>query len=319
MARTTHTRFTLALVALVVAAIALSISLAGSSPARASTGEVSDAQDWYWSEQLMADALYWNGIAWPSGRHDRLTRDTCWGIGNPLASSGIRHYRYFWCEATTRQRQAYNVVVSVVARGQYSVRYAGLTKSPPEYWTAQLVADALVDNGVSWSNAYDRISGDYCSGFGRSFERNGGRYFKNFLCAVDSPNRQSYLAVVDVDAYQRYSVYWVDYNVSAQTSTPTPPAGPQRTEIDTTPTGTTLTIGGSYTVPAASGGTTVTIGGTGLDPLSKALEAACKKNAGNCAVLTSAISNWNSVQAHIAHTWAAPTCIDPYSGRTYSC
>ena len=107
-----------------------------------------------------------------------------------------------------------------------------------------------------------------------------GRYFQSFLCAVDSPNRQSYLAVVDVDAYQRYSVYWVDYNVGAQTSTPTPPTGPQRTEIDSSPSGTTVTIGGTYTVPSGNVGTTVAIGGNGLGPTLHALaDAACQKNA----------------------------------------
>jgi hypothetical protein len=321
MARTArHTRFARGLVALAAAATAVSISMAGSPPAQASTERISDAQVWYWSERLIADALYWNGIDWPSaGRHDRLRKNTCWGVGKPLSSSGISHYRYFWCEATTRQGQAYSVVVSVVARSQYSVKYAGLTKSPPEYWTSQLVANALVDNGVSWSNAYDRVSADYCAGFGRSFQRNGATYFKNFLCAVDSPNRQSYLAVVDVDASERYSVYWVDYNVGAQTSTPTPPAGPQRTEIDSSPRGTTVTIGGSYNVPSGNVGTTVTIGGAGLDPILSAANTACEKNPSVCGSLMSAINNVYSARANAARVWAMGTCMDPYSGRFYSC
>ena len=320
MARTArHLHVARGLVALVAAAIAVSISFAGSAPAQASTARLADTQAWYWSEQLMADTLYWNGIDWPSaGRHDQLRKNTCWGVGKPLSSSNIRHYRYFWCEATTRQGQAYNVVVSVDARSQYSVKYAGLTKSPPEYWTPQLVANTLVDNGVSWSNAYDRVSADYCAGFGRSFQRNGATYFKNFLCAVDSPNRQSYLAVVDVDAYQRYSVYWVDFNVSAQTSTPTPPSGTQRTEIDSTPSGTTVTIGGTYTVPSGTTGTTVTIGG-GLDPLLTAANAACQKNPSNCGLLMSVINNWNNVQARTARIWAMGDCLDPVTGRYYSC
>jgi len=320
MSRTARFARPQGLVALIAVTVAVAVSLAGSAPAQGSPTRVVDAQAWYWSEQLMANALYWNGIDWPSaGRHDRLSGDTCWGIGKQLSSSGVRHFRYFWCEARTQAGQAYDVVVSVAAKSQYSVRYAGSTKSPPEYWTEQLIANALVDNGVSWSNAYDRVSVDYCWGFGRSFRQAGGRYFKNFFCAVDSPNRQSYVAVVNVDAYQRYSVYWVDYNVGAETSTPTPPSAPKRTEIDPAPAGTTVTIGGTYTMPSGNSGTTVTIGGTGLGPLYTALDAACMKNAGNCAVLTNAINNWNSVQAHVAHTWAAPSCIDTSSGRYYSC
>jgi hypothetical protein len=319
------------------------LAVTGSSAANAAHARTIETQAWYWSEQLVATSLYKNGINWPPKRHDRVSKDVCWGVGYPVGNQGtLKHYRYFWCEVTLRGGTHYNTVVNVVAQSQYSVNFAGSSRQPPEYWSEQYVADALVSNGIRWgNNMLDPVSNDYCDGFGRSLSRGGTRYFKNFFCAVGTSTRQPYFVVIDVDGLKRYSVYWVDYDLRPRAAAPTPPVS------TLTPTATSSASGGGVVTPSnpspsnpagaasnstaptpqvgigprtADGGYIFVGGGEGLGTLAPVGAMCQQTSASACTDVTGTATAHNNATAGTRHVWGSSTyCEDPRDGHYFSC
>jgi hypothetical protein len=314
----------------VAAALLAGISATSTSAASNST------KVWYWSEQLVADALYANGIDWPRiRRHDPVSGDTCWGVGYRVANAAsLAHYRYFWCEVRPRSGRPYNVVVDVVAQRQYSVNFGGYTQTHRWYWTAKYAADALYYNGIRWGNIVDPVTADYCTPFGRSLNSNGWLYYKHFFCAVQSTARRPYFVVVDVDSRQSYSVYWVDYDVNPRVAPSAPSSSSvSRPAAGSSDDGHTVTVGGGYdpgngvTVIPPGGSTTsngnigytFTFGG-GLGPALTLAAQLEQTNPGGAAQVAGAVTAASNAANRTAGIWAQPTfCEDPFSGRIFSC
>jgi hypothetical protein len=318
---------------LLAAATIASVFAATCSPSAAA--QATETQVWYWSEQLVADALYKNGIDWPSiGRHDPVSGDTCWGLGPIARAGGIDRYRYFWCEARPQRETAYNVVVNVVAQSRYSVNFGGYTKVHRWYWTAQYVANALVSNGISWGGSVDPVTSDYCRAFGRSLASGGTKYYKHFFCSVQSSARRPYFVVVDVDAQNSYSVYWVDYDVRPQIAAPVPAASTTSSPAANPTAGHTVTVGGTYdpadgvaviapggsSTTGGDGGTTFTFGGGGLGTVLTLADRMDQGRPGSGTGLSGLYTGVNNARANTAHRWAAPVyCEDPRDGHYWSC
>jgi hypothetical protein len=87
-------------------------------------------QNWYYTPQRIADALYRNGVRWPS-RFDTVSSDRCVGFAPLSNSPGF--YRHFYCTIKPSQYSAYGVDVTVIDAHHYAVLYDGAIASTTTY------------------------------------------------------------------------------------------------------------------------------------------------------------------------------------------
>src|SRR4051794_29971542 len=77
------------------------------------------------------------------------------------------------------------VLVIVIATHAVRVSHAAAADSQVWYWTPQLTAASLYENGIDWSSArrHDALKGDTCWGLGYAQGDNAGsRHFRYFWC-----------------------------------------------------------------------------------------------------------------------------------------
>jgi len=176
---------------------------------------------WYWSQQHAADAVHlW--IEWAAvSRHDNVQSDTCWGIGHALrAADGTLEYRHFYCAVTTTNTRPYAILLHVTGQSTDTVDWDQNAVPTTWYWPSQLVANALVAEGIQWPQGHDSVSNDRCTSFGPAY---GNRY-QHFYCAVTLTNGAAYAVVVHVLDNRTYRVTYVgdDPTPAVEKVTPAP-------------------------------------------------------------------------------------------------
>jgi hypothetical protein len=135
-------------------------------------------------------------------------------------------YSSLYCYVQPAAGAVYKILFHVVDNNTYRFDFAGYQRRQTWWWTSQIAANSLVQNGIQTGTQHTAVTSSTCSSFGPSRLINGSVYHFLFYCTAQPASGYPEAVVLDVSDRTSADVRVVSYTqqlpVTPVDTTPTP-------------------------------------------------------------------------------------------------